>query len=271
MSFILKANNLTNPGAGATAVLKLPVGAGAPTLDKLLLAISGTAATDAHITAIRGIANGTIFYQEASGTLHNKRDAYRGIFNANTYTTIDFTEPNARNGAVEQLLASVPMSLLQDLTFEFDLAAGAPVDFAIKAEMEVRPPTTNPWIMKQKKITTPQLAAGEQIVYLPNGGAGGKIKRIWIHEGTPGNITDVLVQVANAKAFETTRARLEHRQKQNKLTPQNGIVVIDFIADGNLSGVLDTANAPQTELRLTGTAADSYTIYYEMIDPIGKN
>lgn len=270
MSFILKANNLTNNGKGTTAVLKLPVGKGAPTLDKILFDISGTAATDAHITAMRLIANGTIVFQEGSGTLRNTRDTYRGIFTANSKVTLDFTEAKARNGAVEQLLASYPLSLLQDATVELDIAAGAPNDFGLKAEIEVRPPTNNPWILKQKKVTTAQLASGEQVIYLPNGDAGGKIKRIWIHEGTPGNITDVLVQVANAKAFETTRARLEHRQKQNGLTPQAGIVAIDFIMDGNLSGVLDTKGAPQTELHLMGTAADSYSVYYEMVDPIGK-
>lgn len=269
MSFKLAATNLQNVAPGNTANLQLPVGPNAPTLDKIILELSG-GMTAAHIESIRGKANGRMFMDELGGTILNKRDDYRGIFTAAGFVTIDFTEPKARNGAVEQLLASVPMSMLQSLQFEIKIAAGAPAEGRIDAQMIVRQPTQNPYIIKKLNTSDSQTGAGEKIIYLPTGGAGGKMKRIWIHEQTPGTITECQIRVGNNIAWESNRAKLEHDQKQNGLTPQAGIVVLDFVADGNLSGVLDTGAAANVEMRLKSSAANTYQVFYELIDPINR-
>ena len=269
MSFKLRATNLQNVAPGNTATLKLPVGKNAPTLDKVILELTGGLLAS-HIESIRGKANGRLFMDESTGTIMNLRDDYRGVFTAAGFLTLDFTEPNARNGAIEQLLASVPMSMLQDLSFEIKLAAAAPALGRIDAQIVVRQPTNNPFILKKLNTTASFAASGEQIAYLPTGGAGGKLKRIWIHEGVAGTITDLQIRVGNSIAYETNRTKLEYAQKCNDLTPQAGIVVLDFIEDGNLSGVLDTGNAANVELRLTSSAANTYTIWYEFIDPIGR-
>jgi hypothetical protein len=269
MSFKLRATNLQNVAPGNTATLKLPVGKNAPTLDKIILELSGGMLPE-HIESIRGKANGRLFMDEASGTVLNLRDTYRGVFTSSAFLTIDFTEKSARNGAVEQLLSSVPMSLLQDLAFEIKIAAGAPALGRIDAQIIVRQPTNNPFILKKLNTTSSFANSGEQIMYLPTGGAGGKVKRIWIHEGTDGTVTDLQIRVGNSIAYETNRAKLEHAQKQNDLTPQTGVVVLDFVEDGNLSGVLDTGNAANVELRITSSAANTYTVWYEFIDPIGR-
>lgn len=269
MSFKLRATNLQNVAPGNTATLKLPVGKNAPTLDKIVLELSG-GMLPAHIESIRGKANGRLFMDEITGTVMNLRDDYRGVFTAAAFLTIDFTEKNARNGAVEQLLSSVPMSLLQDLAFEIKIAAAAPALGRIDAQIVVRQPTNNPFILKKLNTTQGFVSSGEQIMYLPTGGAGGKVKRIWIHEDTDGTITELQIRVGNSIAYETNRAKLEHAQKQNGLTPQTGIVVLDFVEDGNLSGVLDTGNAANVELRITSSAANTYQVFYEFIDPIGR-
>jgi hypothetical protein len=93
---------------------------------------------------------------------------------------------------------------------------------------------------------------------------------VWIHEQTPGTITDVELRVGNITAIETTRAELEQSQKENELVPQAGVVVVDFIEDGNLSGIMNTATAAQVELRLQSSAANTYRVYFEYIDPIGN-
>lgn len=269
MRIKLRVTNLQNVAPGNTATLKLPTGKNAPTLDKVILELTG-GLTPAHIESIRGKANGRLFLDEITGTVINRRDDYRGVFTAPGFITLDFTEPGARNGAVEQLMASVPCSLLQDLSFEIKLAAAAPANGRIDAQMVVRQPTQNPYIAKKLNTTQSFAAAGEQIMYLPTGGAGGKIKRIWIHETTAGTLTDLEIRVGNTTAYETNRAKLEHSQKQNKQTPQAGIVVLDWIEDGNLSGMLDTANAAQVELRMKSSAANTYQVFYEFIDPIGR-
>ncbi len=271
MSFKLRATNLQNVRAGNVATLKLPTGNNAPTLDKVIFSLFGTGILPSHITSIRGKANGRLFYDEAGGDTLNMRDAYRGVFNSNGFVTLDFTEAKARNGAVEQLMSSIPMSMLQDLTFELTLASGAPVDTSMTAQIVVRQPTNNPYILKKLNTSVSFSASGEQILFLPTGGAGGKLKRIWIHElGTAGTITDLTIRVGNSIAYETSRAQLEYSQKTNNLTPQAGLVVVDFVEDGNLAGVLDTGSSSGVELRVISNAANNYKVYYEFIDPIGR-
>lgn len=269
MTFKLRATNLQNVAPGNTATLKLPVGKNAPTLDRIQLELSG-GMLPSHIESIRGKANGRMFFDESTGTIMTARDTYRGIFTASTFLTIDFTEPGARNGAVEQLLASVPMSQLQDLTFEIKIAAGAPALGRIDAQIQVRQPTNNPFIMKLLNTSATYGAAGEQIAYLPTGGSGGKVKRIFLHEQTPGTITDLQIRIGNTISYETSRTKLEFEQKRNGLTPQVGVVCLDFIEDGNLSGVMDTGNAANVELRIQSSAGNTYRVFYQMVDPIGR-
>ena len=273
MSYKLRLTNLQNVAPGNVATLKCPTGIGAPTYDQIRLTLSG-GMLPSHIEFIRGKANGRIFFDEGTGAELIDRDDYRGIFTENGYVVIDFTEPKARNGAAEQLLASVPGALLQDLTFEIKIAAGAPALGRIEASANYRPPTNNPFILKRLATTEAFSAAGSEgapnIMYLPTGGAGGKMKRIWLKETTAGNIVAVQLRIANNVVHEVTRAAAENDQKRNGLVPQAGIFVIDFVEDGNLAGMLDTAAAPQTELRLVTTAGEALKAYYDFVDPIAR-
>jgi hypothetical protein len=273
MSFQLSLTNLQNVAPGNVATLKLPAGKGAPTYDQIKLVLSG-GMLPSHIESIKLKANGRIFHDELTGTIVAARDAYRGVFAENTVVAIDFTETKARNGAVEQLLASVPGSLLSDLSGEIRIAAAAPALGRIKAVALYRPPTSNPFIRKFLNTAQSFAAAGTDaspnIMYLPVGSSGGKIKRVWIHESVAGTTTGAQIRIANNVIHETTRAELENDQKRNGLVPQAGVVVLDFVADGNLAGMLDTERAPAVELRLVNGAAVTYTVFYELIDPIGR-
>jgi len=273
MAYSLPLTNLQNVGTNNVATLKMPAGPGAPTFDQIKLELGGTA-TDAHIDWIRAKANGRIFMDEGLGTRIKSRDAYRGITSETAFVVLDFTEPKARNGAAEQLLASVPASLLQDLSLEIKLGAAWPAGGTLKASAIYRPPTNNPFIRKMLNTNQAFTAAGTDaapnIVYLPIGGGGGKIKRVWIHESVASNITGAQIRIANNVVYEATRAQIENDQKRNGLTPQASLVVLDFVSDGNLAGMLDTEKAPNVELRLVTGAAAVYTIYYELIDPIDR-
>ena len=273
MGYKLPLTNLQNYGPGNTVTLKIPAGPGAPTYDQIKFQL-GNGLTPAHIENIRGKANGRIFLDEATGTIVNLRDAYRGVFTEAATVVLDFTERNARGGAAEQLLAAIPGSLLQDLTFEIKLAAGAPANGTLRATANYRPPTNNPFIRKLLNTSQAFASAGTDaapnIMYLPVGQAGGKIKRIWLHESVAGTTSQAQIRVANNVVHEVSRASAENDQKRNLLVPQAGIFVLDFVEDGNLAGMLDTSNAPNVELRLTNGAACVYTAYYELIDPIGR-
>lgn len=263
----LRATNLQNVAPGNTATLSLACGANAPTLDILRFALSG-GMTQAHIRRITAKANGTIIYEELDGVTHTNRDKYRGIFTDAAFLTLDFTEPRSRNGAVEQLAGSVPLSLLQNFTVELEIDNAAPSAGRITAKQTVRAPTRAPWIHKMFKTTDSFSAAGEQVLYLPNAQSGGKMKRIYLHEQTPGTTTAVELRIGNKVVYEATRAEIEFDQKRFGNVPQTGVLALDFIEDGNLSGVLDTVKTSQPELRITASAGNSYTVFYELIDPL---
>jgi hypothetical protein len=136
--------------------------------------------------------------------------------------------------------------------------------------MHVRQPTANPYILKRLNTQVSFAGSGEQIMYLPTGGAGGKIKRLWLSEQAQGTITGVQIRVGNSVAYESDRDQIEQSQQENGLAPQAGLVVVDFVEDGNLSGVLDTANAANIELRIYSSAPNTYQAFYDFIDPIGR-
>lgn len=269
MSFVMQLTNFQNVAPGNIATLKVPTGANAPTCDKINIELMGGLQVS-HIKKITGKANGRLFYEERGGLLANLRHAYKNRHTAVDVLSLDFTEPNARNGAVEQMLATIPLSQLQDLQFEFELADDAPAGSKVKAEMHYRQPTQNPYIAKLLNTTETFNGSGDQIMWLPTGGAGGKVRRIWVHESDPGAIEAFEIRVGNTTAYETNRKRLEHNQKQNNLVPQNGVVVIDFVADGNLSGLMDTGTAKNIELRMLTTKGATFNVYYDLIDPIGR-
>lgn len=273
MSFKLQLTNLQNVVPGNTATLEMHAGPGAPTYDQIKLVLSG-GMLPAHIEQVRLKANGRIVIDELTGTIISMRDAYKGVFTEASVVALDFTEKNTRNGATEQLVCSIPGALVSKLSLEIKIAAAAPGAGRIKAVAIYRPPTSNPFILKRLNISQSFVAAGTDaapnIIYLPVGTAGGKIKRVWIHEGVPGSVTAASLRIANNVIHEATRAETENEQKRNDLVPQAGVHVLDFIEDGNLAGLLDTEKAPAVELRLTTSAADTYQVFYELIDPIGR-
>lgn len=275
MGYKLPLTNLQNVAPGNVATLTLPAGPGAPTYDQIEFLL-GAGLLPAHITSIRGKINGRIFLDESGGggTMAQSRDAYKNVFTQASVVALDFTERNSRNGAAEQLVASIPGALCQSITFEITISSAAPAGISLAASANYRPPTTNPYIRKLFTTTASFAAAGStgtpNIMPLPVGGAGGKLKRIWFRESAVGLITHAQIRIANNVVYDADRTTFENDQKRNLLVPQTQIAVIDFIEDGNLAGMLDTSSAPNCELRLTTSAPGTYGIDYEMIDPIAR-
>lgn len=271
MTFKNKITNVQPLIPGGTTTITIGTGAKAPTMDRLQLILApGASGTFnvSKINAIRCYANGRPFYVDGTGTVHNARRDYLGLFTATSELVLDFTEPNAKT-AVEQYLSAIPLSMLQDFRVELDIDASASSGFTVAPIMHFRPPTQNPFIKKQFRMTQGFSAAGEQVIYLPNGPSGGKLVRVWIHEATAGNITSAELKARNVTGLEGTRVQFQNSQKHFGLVPQSGVLVMDFIEDGNLNGWFDTGALSEVELRLQGTAADAYTVYLEYLDPIG--
>jgi hypothetical protein len=259
--FIDQMIDLQNVEQGQVAVLKVAYQA---TFDKIHFYLNG-GLTKANIHLIEGKANGVQFFVD-DGALVGVREAYLGNFTDPTILTLDFTEPNTKGGAAAQYLASLPRNLLQSLTFELTLDAAAGVGIGMQCEAEYRDPTTNPYVLRRKKFNVPLPNIGENDVLMPVGIGGGLIKRVWIHH--QGQVTKAELRTNGTPRIRTLDTRLQYVEKRNKMVPQTNLTVLDFVADGNLMGMLNTAGVKEALLRLTSSAAGSATIYVDYIDPL---
>jgi hypothetical protein len=255
--------DLQNVGPGKVAILKISYNA---TIDKIHFNLGG-GLTKADITRIEGKANGTTFFVDDAASLA-KRDAYAGQFTQNGTVTLDFTEPNARGGAPEQYLASIPRNLLDSLTFEVTIAEGANAGSTMSAKAEYRGPTKNPFILRRKDINTPLSLTGDNDLMLPSAINGGLIKRIWLHH--TGHVTKVELRTDGVPRIRATDADIQYSQKRHSLTPQANVMCVDFLADGNMMGMLNTAGVSEAFMRLTTDAPDSLKVYIDYIDDLRK-
>lgn len=255
--------DLQNVRPGATAILKLSYNA---TYDKIHFNLGG-GLTKADITRIEGKANGVTFYVDDATALA-VRDAYSDEHSEASVLTLDFTEPHTRGGAPEQYLASIPRNLLNSLTFEVTIAAGANAASTLKAKAEYRGPTKNPFILRRKDFNVALPTVGENDLMLPTQVTGGMVKRIWLQH--TGHITNIELRTDGVPRIRTLVSDLEYSQKRNNLVPQANLTVIDFLADGNLMGMLNTQGVKEALLRITTDAADTVKAYIDYIDHISR-
>jgi len=263
-----KIANVQNVRPGGVAIVNCPCNV---TYDKIKLKLGG-GLTAADITMIEGKANGKVFMRE-TGPDAILRQKYKGIATSASYITLDFTEPFARGGAVPQFMASIPANLLSQLTFEVTISGAANPACTLEAHTEFRAPSQNPFIRKLVDFNVALPIVGDNDLFLPSGSVGGIIKRIWLH-GTD-KITGFDLRVNRLSARRALKADYQFEQGENKLVPQATLDVIDFIADGNMQGALNTGadakgNAPTVELRVNVSAAETLRGYIEYIDPIGR-
>lgn len=261
MSFFDDMIDLQNVRPGAVAILKISYNA---TVDKVHLFLGGGLTKD-KITRIEGKANGTTFFVDDAPKLAT-RDGYLSLFADASIVTLDFTESNTRGGAPAQYLASIPRNLLKSLTFEVTLDATANVNSTMRAKAEYRGPTENPFILRRKEFNVALPIIGDNDLVLPSEVNGGLIKRIWLHH--TGHVTKAELRTDAVPRMRTSVADLEYSQKRNKVVPQANMLVLDFIADGNLMGMLNTASVKEAFIRLTTDAADTLKAYIDYIDDI---
>ncbi len=262
---ILKVENV---GPGKTALITPGLGA---TYDKIVLLLGGGLVA-ADLDEVRIKANDVEIFNDTGPNL-DKRQAYMGSDTDAGEVVIDFTEPRLLGGAEQQYLAALPANLLKKLVVEVDIDAAANVASTLAAAAEFRGPTKNPFILKRRVFNYFAAGAGEHDLFLPSGIAGGIIKRVWLHENADNDITAALLRVGGfiAQNWKTT-AELERVQARQvpALVPQASMFVLDFIADGNLQGALNTAVGQEVLLRLTVANAGAIKGYIDYIDPIDR-
>lgn len=267
MGYKTRIANVQNVASGQKAIINLPLG---PTYDKIIIEMGNGYNGNSSIASIEIKANGRRIFTDTGANVY-ARNAFRGIYVDAARCLVDFTEAASRNGANEQLLASIPSAMLKSLTVEVQLiASGGNPTMAVFAES--RQPSNNPFILKRLDFTQSFAQQGVQSLMLPSGASGGIIKRLWLHPstGASSHISNVDMRVNRVSIWDVTKDVIEYNQRANKLSPQGGFLCMDFVEDGNLAQALNTERAKEIELRLTLAAAMSITGFVDYIDPIGR-
>lgn len=271
MGYKTRIINVQNVAFNQKAIINLPLG---PTYDKLHLDFSANgnySSTNGMVTSIEVKANGRRIFVDTAANIHY-RNAYRGLYVDASRLMVDFTEPQSRGGANEQLLASIPSAMLKSLTVEVQFLNNGNSTPSLNVFAESRGPSENPFILKRLDFTQGFTAAGWQTLLLPSGTSGGIIKRAYLHPNTNSSstITAVDLRVNRVSIWDVTRDIIELNQRVNKMTPQSMFLALDFVEDGNLAQALNTERAKEIELRLNLNAACSITGYVDYIDPVGR-
>lgn len=259
-------NNVVATGM-ATVDLRSLIG---NTIDRIILKLAGTTFTKAMITGVRIKANGKTIFDD-TGSRIDSRMQYRGITANAAYLTVDLSE--IRSKTIQgQKLGSLDSTMgINSLTMEVDISgATAP---ALSAWADISEPQIGAiergLIGKVLNFTHYFGAAGKFPMNIPYGKQGGSlIKRLHLFGST---VTDAEVKKNGLTVFEAPDAVNDYVQTEFQRTPQANIFTIDFVPDGNMSNVLNAANAQSMEYYATVSGAGNVIVVAELLDPLGNN
>jgi hypothetical protein len=265
-----------NIGPNRTAILTLPLG---PTYEALHFDLDGgLVVTD--IETIVGFIDNKPFWT-ATGAEFAKQVGYEGIAVPNDKFTLDFTLRGAKSQgstsgptsqAAEMLLTCLPSAVMQSLTFQLKIRAGAPAGSNMKALMQIAEPTNNPYVMKQFQATQSLAAANTHSILLPTGEAGGMMQKLFIHKiDGAGSITALELKNNGVTICETTPEELQYIQTTYyDKVQQAGLLVLDFHLQGLRSKLFNTVVGKNTYMKLTTDGAMNLNLYSRFIDPINR-
>lgn len=240
------------------------------TIDRIVIKLGGTTFTKAMITGLRVKANGKVIFDD-TGSRIDSRMQYRGITANAAYLTVDFSEIRSKT-IMGQRLGCLDTTLgISSLNMEVDISgATAPT---LEAWADISDPqigeNSRALIGKVLNFTHNFGAAGKFPLNIPYGKQGGSlIKRLHLFGAT---VTDAEVKKNGLTVFEAPDAVNDFVQTEFQRTPQASIFHIDFIKDGNLSNVLNAADAQTMEYYATVSGAGNVVVVAELLDPLGNN
>lgn len=254
----------------ASGIAQLTIPLYTMTLQKVVLALGGTAFTKAMITDIK-VKIGTRLIYNISGTNLDKINKYKGIFDHAGFLTIDFTERDAPS-ILGKEVGGIDMSKLggRQLTVEVTIAgATAPT---LSASAWMTPPQENDVIHKLLLIPASVSVGGKFMV--PVGDLkGALIKRAhFMYNGTDwgastnGNLNRLEVKKNGIVVWDMPCVEARFAQQEFRKVPQSKVYVFDPGLDNNTSGYLTTADAAALEFNTYLTAADGMSVYLELLD-----
>jgi hypothetical protein len=262
----LPFNNVTGTGM-ATLDLRSLMG---NTIDRMILKLGGTTFTKAMITGVRLKANGKVVFDD-TGSRIDTRMKYRGIADSATYLSLDFSEIRSKTIQGQRLGSLDTTFGITALNLEVDIAGA-------------NSPTLEAWA----DISEPQVGAGERGLIgkvlnfnhffgasgkfplnIPYGKTGGSfIKRLHLFGAT---VTEAEVKKNGLTVFESPATVNSFTQGEYQRAPQANVFTIDFVPDGNMSRVLNAADAQTMEYYATVSGSGNVIVVVELLDPLGNN
>jgi hypothetical protein len=245
------------------------------TIDRIVLKLGGTSFTKAMITGLRIKANGKVIFDD-SGSRIDSRMLYRGISSSAAFLTVDFSEIRSKTIKGQKLGSLDTTFGISSLNMEVDISgATAPT---LEAWCDLSEPQVDDdgrsllergLIGKVLNFTHYFGAAGKFPLNIPYGKQGGSlIKRLHLFGST---VTDAEVKKNGLTVFEAPDAVNDFVQTEFQRSPQANIFHIDFVPDGNMSNVLNAANAQTMEYYATVSGAGNVIVVAELLDPLGNN
>ncbi len=255
-------------------------------LGKIGLRIGGTLTKATIPEVVLKIGSRTVF-GPINATDLDRIMAYRGQTSNAAFVSLDFTEKDAKNRAMQEVGAIDIPSLGGDgifLEVLNSLGSGSPtiqgtVHYAgrqfVDANNDGRNDRKGKLMHKLLRYSLPN--TGLRYVWQPVFN-GAQIKRVhFVYTGTDftgsanGNLFAVEVKMNGRSAHDNIQC-LDNRfsQTENGKVPQTRMYTVDFIEDDIIEGSLDTRGARSLEFNLNLTATDNVTAYVECLDVPGN-
>jgi len=252
-----------NVAADGLAVLNIEPG---ETVQRIVLALGGTAFTKAMITLIRLKLNGKVFY-ETTGTYLDLINKYKGIADDAGFLTIDFSERDAKT--LGGMYAGGIATGSGVTSFDVEVTIAGATAPTLEAYLQTTAARPLDYILGMVAHPVTLSAAGKFPVVLPHGpDAAMLLKRVHFFNTY---MTSLEVKKNGLIIFDDIPAAANSfMQKEFKKVPQAGLYVFDPIVDNNVTAVVQTANAASMRFNPTVSAADTLNIYAEVIGTIDK-
>lgn len=267
----IRLPQLQNVGPNQRVSLRLPLGV---TYEKIYFSLGTNILVTLITNLVLRINNKEFQRWNSVADMNSGLNFYKGNLSGQTdFFVLDFTERLAKEEVGMKLgtIAATQEAGVQDVTLEFDLgnyvvAAGS----TITAFADVEAPSANRIIQRvqvQQKVIA---AAAQEQIFVPFGMNGYQVKRLIIKHA---NLSSVRVRRDGVDVFEDMAVAMANKRLQDfGRVPQAGYHVLDFMPDALQSNAFNTANIfvggqPQPvqnlDIRLTSSAADTFTIYTE--------
>lgn len=266
---IIPSSSLERVAPGNVAVLKLDTG---PTYEKIRFAITAAAGLDAgDITGIRVVINGkTRIEYKSLQRLLDINSYFKRSADTVSATLIDVILPffsNQFGDLARGLSTGIGTSDLSSLNIELDIAAGAPADIAIAADLMIDtvPQPIGVFMAVTSYGVSSSVTGDVQVRDLPKDGAIYSAIHLF-----KGDISKVVLKANQVEVINAKKAALERFQKDSwpfaRVPVSARCTHVDFLHYGNANDMFNTGGVSSLQLTATFDTVGSLDVVTETLE-----